>query len=83
MKVLEFLQENNGRFSSSRLFALLVTVGTIIDWMHAVFAGGGVWKPEWQTIAMVLGVLGFKVAQKSQEGKSDDRDQGGVDVGSS
>ena len=67
MKVLEFLQENNGRFSSSRLFALLVTIGTIVDWMHAVFTGDGVWKPEWQTIAMVLGVLGFKVAQKFKE----------------
>ena len=67
MKVLEFLQEKNGQFSSSRLFALLVTIGTIVDWMHAVFTGDGVWKPEWQTIAMVLGVLGFKVAQKYKE----------------
>lgn len=67
MKILEFLQENTGRFSSSRLFALLVTAGTIIDWMHAVFTGDGIWKPEWQTIAMVLGVLGFKVAQKFKE----------------
>ena len=71
MKVLEFLQENNGQFSSSRLFALLVTIGTIVDWMHAVFTGDGVWKPEWQTIAMVLGVLGFKVAQKFKEQKSE------------
>ena len=67
MKILEFLQENNGRFSSSRLFALLITVGTIVDWMHAVFTSDGIWKPEWQTIAMVLGVLGFKVAQKFKE----------------
>ncbi len=67
MKILEFLQEKNGQFSSSRLFATLVTIGTIVDWMHAVFTGDGVWKPEWQTIAMVLGVLGFKVAQKFKE----------------
>ena len=67
MKILEFLQENNGRFSSSRLFALLITVSTIVDWMHAVFTSDGIWKPEWQTIAMVLGVLGFKVAQKFKE----------------
>jgi hypothetical protein len=63
-KILEFLEESNGRFSSSRLFALLVTIATIVDWMHAVFTDG-VWTPEWQTIGMVLGVLGFKVAQKS------------------
>ena len=67
MKILEFLQEKNGQFSSARLFALLVTIGTIVDWMHAVFTGDGVWKPEWQTITMVLGVLGFKVAQKFKE----------------
>ncbi len=70
MQILEFLQENNGQFSSARLFALLVTIGTIVDWMHAVFTGDGVWQPEWQTIAMVLGVLGFKVAQKWKEPKS-------------
>ncbi len=69
MKILEFLQESNGQFSSSRLFALLVTVATIVDWMHAVFTGDGVWTPKWQTISMVLGVLGFKVAQKYKEEK--------------
>ena len=68
MRILEFLQESNGQFSSSRLFALLVTVATIVDWMHAVFTDG-VWRPEWQTISMVLGVLGFKVAQKYKEQK--------------
>ncbi len=68
MRILEFLQESNGQFSSSRLFALLVTVATIVDWMHAVFAStNGVWAPQWQTISMVLGVLGFKVAQKFKE----------------
>lgn len=70
MKILQFLQESNGQFSSSRLFALLVTVATIVDWMHAVFASdSGVWEPKWQTIGMVLGVLGFKVAQKYKENK--------------
>ena len=71
MKILEFLQESNGQFSSSRLFAFLVTIATIVDWMHAVFStSDGVWRPEWQTIAMVLGVLGFKVAQKFTEENS-------------
>ncbi len=70
IKILEFLQEKNGQFSSSRLFALLVTLATIVDWMHAVFTVG-VWRPEWQTIGMVLGVLGFKIAQKYKEEKPD------------
>lgn len=66
MRVLEFLQERNGTYSSARLFALLITFAIIIDWMHAVFTSG-IWKPEWQTIAMVLGTLGFKVLQKGKE----------------
>ena len=72
MKISEFLKEDNGRFSSTRLFAFLITIATIVDWMHAVFhAPDGVWRPEYQTIAMVLGVLGFKVWQKSSEQKVD------------
>ena len=68
MKLLEFIQEKNGKFSSSRLFALLVTIGTMVDWMHAVFStGSGIWTPSYQTIGMVLGVLGFKFLQKSRE----------------
>lgn len=66
MKILEFLQERDGSFSSARLFMLLIVIGVMIDWMHAVFTTG-VWKPEWQTIFMVLGSLGFKVLQKNQE----------------
>jgi hypothetical protein len=72
MKILEFLQENNGRFSSARLFAFLVTITTIIDWLHAIFCTeDGVWRPEWSTIGMVLGVLGFKVVQKFAENKKE------------
>ncbi len=68
MKILEFFQESDGGLSSARLFAFLVTVATIIDWMHAVFTVG-TWNPEWQTIGMILGVLGFKVLQKPFENK--------------
>ena len=67
-KILEFLQESNGQFSSSRLFMLLVAISAIIDWQHAVWTHG-IWQPEWTTIGMVLGVLGFKIAQKPFEEK--------------
>jgi len=66
MKILEFLQEDNGRFSSARLFAFLVTLSTIVDWQHAIWTVGK-WIPEYQTIGLVLGVLGIKFAQKSKE----------------
>ncbi|MCK5823563.1 MAG: hypothetical protein KAG95_06140 [Bacteroidales bacterium] len=70
MKILEFFKESNGNYSSARLFAFLVTITTIIDWLHAVFTtSDGIWRPQWQTIGMVLGVLGFKVVQKFKENK--------------
>ncbi len=69
MKILEFIQGSNGQFSGSRLFSLLVIMATIIDWMHAVFTGDGVWVPDWQNIGMVFGVLGLKYAHKSKEEK--------------
>lgn len=68
MKVFEFLKEANGQFSSARLFMLLVAISAIIDWQHAVWTSiDGVWHPEWTTIGMILGVLGFKIAQKPFE----------------
>jgi len=48
------------------------TFATIIDWMHAVFTIGK-WDPEWTTIGMVLGVLGFKIAQKPFEEKTKEK----------
>lgn len=66
MKLLEFLQEKDGSYSSTRLFMLLVCLATIVDWMNAVFTVG-VWSPEYQTIAFVLGAMGFKVFQKDKE----------------
>ncbi len=68
MKILEFLQDNDGRFSSTRLFMLLVALGGMVDWMNAVFTtSDGIWQPEYQTIGLILGVLGFKIVQKRNE----------------
>ena len=69
MKVSQFLQEDNGRFSSSRLFAFLVSVSAIIDWQHAVWTIGR-WSPEWQMVGVVLGVVGVKTVQKFAEVKN-------------
>jgi len=66
MKILEILKDNQDKFSSARLFMLLVCITTITDWQHAIWTVG-TWTPEWQTIGMVLGVLGFKVMQKKAE----------------
>ena len=68
LRIFEFFEEVDGKLSSGRLFAFFVVFGVMIDWMKAVFtSNSGIWTPEWQTIAMVLGVLGFKLAQKIKE----------------
>jgi hypothetical protein len=78
-KPAEFLEEENGQFSSKRLFTFLVVVSTIVDWQHAVWTmTDGVWRPTIQTIGLVLGVLGFQVAGLFGEKKSDTPDQSKV-----
>lgn len=72
-KLLEFLEETNGQFSSKRLFTLLVVISTIVDWMHQIWMVGGIWEPSYQTIAMVLGVLGFQVLGSGNEQRPDDQ----------
>jgi hypothetical protein len=68
MKFSQFFQDDKGILSSSRLFSFMVVFATMIDWMNAVFTIG-VWKPEYSTIGLILGVLGVKLAQKSIETK--------------
>jgi len=65
-KLLEILQDGEGAYSSTRLFMLLVCIAAIVDWMHAVFTTG-IWSPEYQTIALIVGTLGLKVVQSKNE----------------
>jgi len=67
MRIFEFLQEDNGSFSSTRLFAFMIVTCTVIEWMHAVFFGTGIYSPDYTVVGLVAGVLGFKVLQKGKE----------------
>lgn len=67
MKIFEFLQENNGGFSSTRLLTLLIVISAIIEWQHAIWMLDGIWHPDWSTVGLIAGVLGFKVLQKDKE----------------
>ncbi len=70
MKFQEFLQEENGNFSSSRLVMYIIVIAGIVDWIHAVFTtADGVWRPEESTIMLILGAMGLKVGQKFAERK--------------
>ncbi len=70
MNILDFLREANGTLSSARLFMFLICLSVIIDYQHAVWTTG-IWHPDWQTIGLVLGALGFKVWQKGYETDSE------------
>ena len=60
MKILEFLKNKEGNFSSTRLFMLLVAVSAIVDWQHAVWTIGS-WNPHWDVLIFTASVLGFKI----------------------
>lgn len=71
MKILEFLKEDNGSFSSTRLLTLLIVISAIIEWQHSIWMMSGIWTPSWETVGIITGVLGFKALQKGKEEKTE------------
>lgn len=69
MKILEFLTDNNGKLSSSRLFMLLVACSFTIEWQEHIWTSTVAFKPSIEMLTMVLGVLGFKVFHNKTEKK--------------
>ncbi len=68
MKIYEFLEDNTGKFSSNRLFKLLVAFSAIVDWQHAVWTTG-IWHPDLEVLIFVAAVLGITTFQKTIEQK--------------
>ena len=68
MKILDFLQDNTGHFSSTRLFKLLVAFSAIIDWQHAIWTVG-IWTPKIEVLTFTAAVLGISIWQKNIESK--------------
>ena len=67
MKILEFLQEDNGGFSASRLAFLLWIVGVLMVWLMTSVKSGSLQEiPD--SVATVMGILMTgKVVQKCGE----------------
>jgi uncharacterized lipoprotein len=65
----QFLQEDNGRYSSARLLALLSVLSFITDWVKHIVVGVD-FNPSWTIVGFVLGVVGIKVVQKFAELKN-------------
>lgn len=67
MKIEEFLQEENGGFSSTRLAFLLWAVGVLIIWIINS-AKSGILQPIDGSVITIMGILmGGKVVQKFGE----------------
>lgn len=67
MKIEEFLQEENGGFSSTRLALLLWTVGVLVIWI-VNSARSGTLQPIDSSVITIMGILmGGKVVQKFGE----------------
>jgi hypothetical protein len=71
-RFLEFFQEDNGNYSSMRLFTFIILCSAIIEWQKAIWAGGGTWHPDYAVIGLITGVLGVKVLQKRVENSGED-----------
>jgi hypothetical protein len=69
-KVVQFLQEKNGDFSSTRLAFLLWIIGTLIAWVW-VSVTQGTLQPIDETVVTIIGILMTgKVVQKFPEGNA-------------
>ena len=82
IKILQFLQEENGQLSSTRLTTLLVILSMIVEWQHCVWTHLQ-WNPSMTEVGLVTAVLGAKTVAKSFESKLLTTDDiGSVNTGS-
>lgn len=71
MRFSEFLQENNGGFSLTRLVTFIVVIFFLFNWAWDMFNGRN-FEPQWGTVTVLLTALGLKAAQKPFENASKD-----------
>lgn len=91
MKIEEFLQQEDGGFSSTRLAFLIWAVGVLVIWIISSLKNSAL-QPIDSTVITILGILmGGKVVQKfgekpdksTKEAKhSDSSEEGGGKAGS-
>ncbi len=70
MKLLEFLQENNGGYSLTRLMTAVICLFFLFNWGWDM-AHGRAFEPQWGTVTVLLTALGLKGVQKAFEPKDE------------
>lgn len=61
-KLLEFFQDNNGYYSSTRLFMLLTCFTFIFAWIYSIIYYGK-YEPSIELLLFVATVLGVKAIE--------------------
>lgn len=67
--LLSMISEDNGNVSSMRIITMLVIGVSLFNWTWATIATGALASMSWSQIAMILGALTAKGAQKKLESK--------------
>lgn len=70
MRILQFVQDDAGQLSATRLAMLITVVAYAIEWMHWTFTQTSPWKPSIEETGTLLAVMGVKALQKFQEVKN-------------
>ena len=71
-KLLEFLSEDNGRLSNTRLANFLVVLSFITDWQAHIWRHIE-YNPSFTIVGIVASIMGIKVAQKFAEKKNPEK----------
>lgn len=66
MKLLQFVEDDKGNLSSTRLGKLLITFGFIGDWVMHIIRDAK-FEPTWTTMALVTAALGIGTLQRKLE----------------
>jgi len=69
MKILSFLQDENGQLSMMRMLAFMMVISYIAQDIGASFFGMD--KPDLQSLIATLTAIGFKLVQKPFEKPND------------
>ena len=71
MNLSQFLKEENGQWSSSRLLAFLIAIAMVVDYMYSVFATvAHAWHPDLNLVLILLTVVTGKAFGKFAETKT-------------
>lgn len=66
-KLLSLIEDENGQISIVRAMALIFVISYVIEQQKHVWMGGA--APDFQSLLVTLGSIGFKVIQKPFEKK--------------